>query len=109
MRQAGVLAAAGLVALETMRGRLAEDHKRARRIAEGLAKMPKWGIDPAEFETNILFARWKGAGNARDAVEALKAKGVLSMSTDGERVRFLTHADVDDADADRLLEAAKAL
>ena len=109
MRQAGVLAAAGLVALETMRGRLVEDHRRARRIAEGLSRMPKWGIDPAEFETNILFARWKGAGTARDAVEGLKAKGVLSMTTDGERVRFLTHCDVDDADADRLLEAAKGL
>jgi len=109
MRQAGVLAAAGLVALETMRGRLVEDHRRARRIAEGLAALPKWGIDPAEFETNILFARWKGAGTARDAVEGLKAKGVLAMSPDGERVRILTHNDVDDGDADRLLAAAKSL
>jgi threonine aldolase len=109
MRQAGVLAAAGLVALERMRDRLPEDHRRARRIAEGLAALPKWGVDPSHCETNIVFARWKGAGTARDAVAALKGKGVLCMTTDGARVRFLTHHDVDDGDADRLLAAAGSL
>ncbi len=109
MRQAGVLAAAGLVAVRTMRARLVEDHARARRLAEGLARLPKWGIDPAAVETNILFARWRGAGPASAAVATLRERGVLAMATAADTVRLLTHADVDDGDVDRLLIAASDL
>jgi threonine aldolase len=109
MRQAGILAAAGLVALETMRDRLVEDHRRARRLAEGLARLPKWEIDPEAFETNVLFARWKGEGPVQGVVDRLRERGILAMAPDPARLRLLTHADVDDGDVDRLLAAAAAL
>jgi threonine aldolase len=109
MRQAGILAAAGLVALEKMRDRLVEDHRRARRLAEGLARIPSFEIDPARVETNILFVRWKGEGPVQGVVERLKERGVLAMAPDPTRLRLLTHNDVDDQDVDRLLDAAKGL
>lgn len=109
MRQAGILAAAGLLALETMRDRLVEDHARMRRVAEGLAALPKWECDPAKVETNILFVKWKGGGAAKDAMERLKARGVLCYDTAPDTIRLLTHADIDDGDVDRLLREAAAL
>jgi threonine aldolase len=109
MRQAGILAAAGLLALETMRERLVEDHRRARRLAEGLARIPNMEIDPAHVESNILFVRWKGEGTAQSVVDRLRERKVLAMAPDPARVRLLTHNDVDDQDVDRLLEAAKSL
>lgn len=55
MRQAGVIAAAGLVAIEEMRGRLGEDHSHAKRLAQALSKMPGAQIDPTSVQTNIVF------------------------------------------------------
>ncbi len=107
MRQSGVLAAAGIVALDTMRDRLAEDHARARRLAEGLAAIPGWVIDPAHVETNILFAGWRGPGTVKEVIERFREAGVLAMAPDPERIRLLTHADVDDEDVERLLAAAR--
>ena len=109
MRQAGVLAAAGLVALRTMRGRLVEDHARARRLAEGLAANPRFSLDPSLVETNILFVRWKGEGPAAAAAAALKERGVLCLATAPDTLRLLTHADVDDGDVDRALAEAARL
>jgi len=109
MRQAGILAAAGLVALDTMRDRLVEDHARMRRVAEGLAALPNWECDPARVESNILFVRWKGGGPAADAAARLKARGVLCFDTAADTIRLLTHADIDDQDVDRLLAEAKDL
>jgi threonine aldolase len=106
MRQSGILAAAGLVAVRTMRGRLGEDHVRARRIAEGLAAIPAFELEPSHVETNILFARWRGKGAATDAVAAFKQRGLLCMATAPDTLRLLTHADIDDGDCDRLLTAA---
>ena len=109
MRQAGILAAAGLVALETMRERLVDDHRRAKRLAEGLARLPKFSIDPARVETNILFVGWKGDGPVQSVVDRLKERGVLAMAPDPTRLRLLTHNDVDDEDVDRLLQEAAKL
>lgn len=109
MRQSGILAAAGLVALETMRERLADDHRRARRLAEGLARLPQFSIDPALVETNILFVDWKGKGPVQGVVDRLKAKGILAMAPDPARLRLLTHNDVDDEDVARFLEEAAKL
>jgi threonine aldolase len=109
MRQAGCLAAAGLLALETMRDRLPDDHRRAKRLAEGLARLPRFSIDPSRVETNILFVGWKGEGPVQGVVEKLKARGILAMAPDPERLRLLTHCDVDDQDVDRLLEEAARL
>jgi len=57
MRQAGIIAAAGLVALDTMTERLAEDHATARMLADGLARLPQIEIDPARTQTNMVFLR----------------------------------------------------
>ena len=94
MRQAGVLAAAGIVALETMVERLADDHARARRLAEVLADRFPGSIDPAIVETNLVCTN-------RDAlpdhvVERLGDRNVRVGAIDASTVRFVTHKDVDD-------------
>ncbi len=112
MRQAGVLAAAGLLALREGPGRLHEDHARARRLAEGLAALPGVACDPAACETNIVFARAAAPGPdggvaAHEAfARALEDRGVLAFAIGDLGVRFLTHREVDDADVDRALAAA---
>lgn len=107
MRQVGVLAAAGLVALEEGPGRLVEDHRRARHLAEGVARIEGAEIDPALVETNILFLRLREAKpEAYPALaEGLAAAGVLAVPLGELGVRFVTHREVDDADVERALEA----
>lgn len=102
MRQSGVLAAAGLVALREGRGRLAEDHRRARAIAEGLAELPGFRVDLAAVETNIVFA--DTPVEASGIVEAASARGIRLYATGARQVRFVTHCDVNDDDVSRLLE-----
>jgi threonine aldolase len=100
MRQAGVLAAAGLIALERMPARLHEDHANARMLAEVLAKCPEVVIDPVTVQTNIVIFSLRSR-TASEFVGALKARGV-SMSTTGPRsVRLVTHHDVDRAACER--------
>lgn len=94
MRQAGVLAAAGLIALEEMTLRLNEDHANAKLLAESLAKLPEVEIDPATVETNILIFNLKNRA-AADVTSALKARGVLAGATGPTSVRLVTHHDVD--------------
>ena len=111
MRQAGVLAAAGIVALETMVDRLAEDHARARRLAEALAARFPGSVDPTAVETNIVCvdaAALAGAA-ATDVVGRLAAAGVRAGTIDARTVRFVTHRDVDDAGLDRAVAAIDAL
>jgi len=104
LRQAGVLAAAGLVALETMVDRLAEDHANARRLAEGLAGIPGLGVDLDGVETNMVMCSVEGLGVAApDFARCLASKGVLVNAVDVRRLRFVTHKDVDAADIDRAL------
>jgi threonine aldolase len=96
MRQAGVLAAAGLVALETMVERLAEDHARARVIADAVAAaFPSAAYDPSTCRTNIVAF---DHGDARAIVRALETRGILSDTIGPRRVRLVTHHDVDDDD-----------
>jgi threonine aldolase len=98
MRQVGILAAAGLVALDTMVDRLAQDHARARRLAELLsAAFPESGLDPTTVQTNIVSFNHP---QARQIVHELKERGVWSDTVAPRRVRFVTHADVDDDDLD---------
>jgi threonine aldolase len=96
MRQAGVLAAAGLVALDTMIDRLAEDHVRARAIAEMFARaFPESRYDPATCQTNIVSFDHP---QARQIVHELSALGVEGGTVAPRRVRFVTHAGIDDDD-----------
>lgn len=92
MRQAGIIAAGALYALEHHRARLAEDHANARRLAEGIADLPGIKVNPAEIETNILF--WEVTqGSAQTLADRLKAAGVW-VTARGTRIRAVTHLDV---------------
>ena len=102
MRQSGILAAAGLLALRELRHRLGEDHVRARAIAERLASLPGFGVDLAAVQTNIVFVRLETLEPAR-VVEAASKEGILLYATGPKQIRFVTHHDVDDADVARLL------
>ncbi len=94
MRQAGVLAAAGLLALEHGPGRLADDHRRARDLAQELARMPGAEIDPRDVMTNIVFVTTRKAAPA--VQDAMQARGVLVMALAPHRVRAVFHRDAGD-------------
>ncbi len=105
MRQVGVLAAAGLVALREMVDRLREDHRRARVLAEGLAEIPGVEVDPDRVQTNIVLAR---VADAPGVVERLRAHGVLALALDARTIRFVTHRHVDDGGVERAVRAMRA-
>jgi threonine aldolase len=92
MRQAGVLAAAGLIALEKMPLRLHEDHANARMLAETLAQIPEVEIDPRAVQTNIVIFSLR-KGEAADLTARLKARGVLMSAVGLRSVRLVTHHD----------------
>jgi threonine aldolase len=99
MRQAGVLAAAGLLALEDTPKKLAEDHANARFLACEVAKIPGIAIDPASVESNIVIFDVSGTGKTPVEISAgLKAKGVLMNGINERMVRGVTHYDVSRAD-----------
>lgn len=105
MRQVGVLAAAGLIALEEMPGRLAEDHANARLLAEGLAALPGVAIDPAKVVTNIVIFDIAATGiPVEEFVNSAKAGGVLLSGVGGTRVRAVTHFDVSRQDCEQAVE-----
>jgi len=104
MRQAGVIAAAGLLALEKSPSRLHIDHKNARRPAEGIAKIPGFAIDPAKVRTNIvIFDCSKTGKTAVEWCEILYQRGVWAQDTALHSVRLVTHCDVDEAGIERAL------
>ncbi len=105
MRQAGVLAAAGIVALEQHVDRLAEDHANAARLATGLAALDGIRVDPAETHTNMVFVRVE-RGTPQALVEHLSRHGVLARP--GSPMRLVTHLDVSAADVERALAAFRS-
>jgi threonine aldolase len=108
MRQAGVLAAAGIVALETMVDRLAEDHTNARRLAEGLARLPGILLEPARVLTNIvIFELAADAPSPPEFGSGLATRGVKVGGIGGRRFRAVTHCGIDADDVDYALNAAK--
>ena len=94
MRQAGVLAAAGLVALEEMPARLGEDHANARLLAEAVAAHDVAEIDLVTVQTNMVVFKLRSGGDAAAFCAALKTKGVLAGGLGPRVVRFVTHFDV---------------
>jgi threonine aldolase len=106
MRQAGVLAAAGLIALEDGPKRLHEDHANARLLAEALAAIERVQIDLQVVETNIVIFRLKGGLSAVDLSARLKARGVMASAFGPDAMRLVTHLDVDRA---ACVAAAEAL
>ena len=96
MRQAGIIAAAGLIALEQGPPKLKTDHANARFLAEGLAQIPGIKINPAKVQTNFLICDIKGTGMTSDELSRKLAKSdVLANGVGPERIRFVTHLDID--------------
>jgi len=106
MRQAGVLAAAGLIALEEGPGRLHEDHANARLLAEALAGMPGVALDPATVETNIVIFQLTAGSGAAGLVARLKARGILMSAIAPDAIRLVTHLDVS---REQCIAAAQAM
>ena len=106
MRQAGVIAAAGLIALEKSPGRLHIDHENARLLAEGIAQLAGLKIDPAKVVSNIvIFDCEKSGKTAVEFCDALREKDIWALDTAAYSVRFVTHCDVDRAGCERALAA----
>ena len=107
MRQAGILAAAGIVALETMIDRLAEDHARARKLAEGLKKNPALTLDSGSPATNMVFVSLADSipMTANEVTQKLKEQGVLVGAVAARRFRLVTHCWIDDAGVDQAVAA----
>jgi threonine aldolase len=111
MRQAGVIAAAGIVALEHMVARLQDDHQRAKRLGQGLAGIPGLLVDPDSPFTNMVFLNLgleTGPLTAETIAQRLAAQGVLVGAVGERRFRLVTHYWIDDSDIDRVLDAFAA-
>lgn len=106
MRQVGILAAAGLIALEEGPGRLDEDHANARRLAAGLAAIPGVAIDLEKVVTNIVIFDISDTGrSSSEIVAALKDEGILAIGF-GSLIRMVTHLDVSAEDIDKTIASA---
>lgn len=110
MRQAGVLAAAGIVALEQMVERLVEDHANARALADGLAAIPGIVLDPDRVKTNIVYFDVVTPGwSAADLVSRLEMRGVRLLASGPRTLRAVTHCDVTRSDIATALAAVEGL
>lgn len=109
MRQAGIIAAAGIVALETMVDRLAEDHANARAIAEGLAEIPGLHLDLERVQTNMVMLEVKKEFPNGGVTAALEEHGVLALDRGGGNLRLVTHYGIDEADVGRTVEAFRSV
>ena len=109
MRQAGVLAAAGLIALEESPKGLPEDHANAKRLAEGLAELPGVTIDAERVVTNIVIFDVSETGQTADAICAqLRERGVLASGF-GSSIRAVTHYDVSRDDIETALRELRSV
>ena len=109
MRQVGILAAAGLIALEEGPKRLYEDHENARRLAEGLAEIPGIAIDVEKVTTNIVIFDISGTGKPQtEIVERLASEGILCVGF-GDQIRMVTHLDVSQDMIERTIAALRSV
>jgi threonine aldolase len=109
MRQAGVIAAAGLVGLQTMVDRLPDDHRRARMLADGLAEINGISIDPEMIQTNIVIFQTEPGMDQSAFVASMKERGILVSNYGTRGVRMVTHYEIDDDAIDAALTAARAV
>jgi threonine aldolase len=108
MRQAGVLAAAGLISLHDMPKRLGEDHANARLLAEAVAKQASAEIDLDAVQTNIVIFHLRGEAEAASFCASLRQTGVLASAIGPQAVRFVTHYDVDRAACEEAAEVVSS-
>lgn len=106
MRQAGVLAAAGLIALEDMPKRLHEDHANAKLLASRMADLKQVEIDSSTVQTNIVIFKVNGICDVTPILSSMKQRGVLAGSAATDQIRFVTHNDVDRAACERAAQIA---
>lgn len=110
MRQAGVIAAAGIVALERMIDRLVDDHKRARTIAQGLHALNPTLVNPQLVESNIIMVDTTSTGmDAKALIAALVAQGIKAGSWTATSLRLVTHRHIDDAGVEHTLAAFRTI
>ena len=108
MRQAGVMAAAGIVALESMVDRLADDHRRSKRLAEGLHAIDPQLSDPREVESNIVMIEvGHTTGDAKAWMSALGSAGLQCGAWSRKSLRMVTHRHIDDAAVEQALEIVR--
>jgi threonine aldolase len=110
MRQAGILAAAGLIALRDMTGRLAEDHRRAKKLAHALAAIPGVSLEPDKTEINLVFFSFAPAEDPREAkkiTEFFARRNILINSPDEGVFRFATHHGIGEGELDLVLETLR--
>lgn len=109
MRQSGVIAAAGIVALKEMVSRLGEDNRRARVLAEGLAQIDGIQIDPSTVDTNIVIFKTEPRMNHVEFIDAMAERGVRVSNYGTRGVRMVTHYQITDEDIQQILNAAAAV
>ena len=110
MRQAGIIAAPGIIALEEMIDRLEEDHKNARRLAEGLAKIDGIKIDLKRIQTNIICYDVSNIGvSAEFFVKKLQKNGILALSLSENSIRMVTHRWIEKENIEKTIEIIKKI
>ena len=111
MRQAGILAAAGIVALEKMTGRLVEDHARAKKLAQGLRQVPGLALDPGTPATNMVFLSLtpEVKCTTEKFIEKLKQRGILVDGSGERRFRLVTHYWIDDAGVEKTIDSFRSV
>jgi threonine aldolase len=108
MRQAGIIAAAGVYALEHHVARLAEDHAHATMLAQALAELPRVRLNPADVETNIVIFDVGGTGHAaKDIGERLEKEGVRVSAMGRTKLRAVTHLDISRQDVERAIDVLR--
>jgi threonine aldolase len=105
MRQAGILAAAGIIAITKMVGRLKEDHIKAKRLAKSISELPAVKLEPDDVETDIVIFGFKHPEiSVSDFLDRLKTKGILALTVP-QGIRMVTNKEVDDCDVERAIAA----
>jgi threonine aldolase len=105
MRQAGIIAAGALYALDHQRDRLGEDHEKAQRLVQALRQCEPFRLTPPDIDTNmVIFEVDRACGTAHDVVQELEAAGVRTLPASRWKVRLVTHLDVSDEELERACE-----
>ena len=110
MRQAGILAAAAVYALNNHLGRLGEDHIRARKLGESIAKLPGIDIDLASLQTNIVIFNVKKSGlSGNDVITKLVESNIKMLTFGSTKIRAVTHLQISDVDIHKTIEALQVI